>query len=145
MKRQQSDEKFPQATWLILFDGLCGWCTGWVRFLLKHDSQKRFQFAPLQSPIGQRQLAAYNLSQEIFSTFVVITPAGYFIKSTATLRIARHLGGIWSILYPFILVPKILRDGIYDFVARYRFQLRGTLTTCYRPPKEYRDRFLYDV
>ena len=145
MTHTQPVEHVSQSPWLILFDGVCGWCTGWVRFLLKHDSHKRFQFAPLQSPLGQQQLAAYHFPQHPFSTFVVITPNGCVTKSTAALQIMRHLGGLWSIFYIFIVVPKILRDGIYDFVARHRFQLRGTLTTCYRPPEEYQDRFLYDV
>jgi predicted DCC family thiol-disulfide oxidoreductase YuxK len=141
----QSHEHSLQAPWLILFDGVCGWCTGWVRFLIKHDSHKRFQFAPLQSPLGQHLLVAFDLSQENFSTFVLINPDGFFTKSAAALNIVRHLGGIWRILYAFILVPKILRDGVYDLIARYRYQLRGTLTTCYQPPPEYQDRFLYDV
>jgi len=130
---------------LILFDGVCGWCTGWVRFLIQHDSHKRFQFAPLQSPLGQHLLATYNLSQENLSTFVLITPDEYFTKSTAALNIIHHLGGMWRILYAFILVPKILRDGVYDLLAQYRYRLRGTLTACYRPPPEYQDRFRYDV
>ncbi|MCH9661704.1 MAG: DUF393 domain-containing protein [Bacteroidetes bacterium] len=103
----------PEPTpWLILFDGICGWCTGWVRFLIKHDGQKRFQFAPLQSPLGQQQLEKYHLSQDNFSTFVVITPDGYFTKSTAALRIMRYLGGSWRLLYAFMLIPQFLRDGV---------------------------------
>ena len=145
MKLYQPSE-YPSSTpWLILFDGVCGWCTGWVRFIIKHDSHKRFQFAPLQSSLGQQLLATYNLPQETFSTFVVLTPNCYFTKSTAALHMMHHLGGLWRMLYAFILVPKILRDGVYDLVARYRYQLRGTLTTCYRPPPEYQDRFRYDV
>ncbi len=141
----QSHEHSLPAPWLILFDGVCGWCTGWVRFLIKHDSHKRFQFAPLQSPLGQHLLATYNLPQDNFSTFVVITPDGHFTKSTAVLHIMHHLGGLWRMLYIFILIPKSLRDRGYDLIAQYRYRLRGTLTTCYRPPQEYQDRFLYDV
>ncbi len=145
MKNIHPIESTPEAPWLILFDGICGWCTGWVRFLIKHDNRKRFQFAPLQSPLGQHLLATYQFSQENFSTFVVITPDTYFTKSTAVLNIVRHLGGLWYLLYVFILVPRIVRDMVYDFIARYRYQLRGTLTTCYRPPAEHQDRFLFEV
>lgn len=144
MGSQSHDHSLP-APWLILFDGVCGWCTGWVRFLIKRDSQKQFQFAPLQSPFGQQLLSTYHLSQENFSTFVVITPDGYLLKSTATLQIMRHLGGYWRLLYIFILLPQSLRDRVYDVIARNRYQLRGTLTTCYRPPQEYQDRFRYNV
>lgn len=141
----QSHAHSSETPWLILFDGVCGWCTGWVRFLVKRDTGKQFQFAPLQSPLGQKVLATNNLSQDRFSTFVVITPNGYLIKSTAALHILHHLGGMWRMLYVFILVPRTLRDAVYDLIARNRYQLRGTLTTCYRPPEEYQDRFLYDV
>ena len=145
MRPKQPSEQLSQSPWLILFDGVCGWYTGWVRFLVKRDTRKRFQFAPLQSPLGQDLLATYYLPQEIFFTFVVVTPDGYLTKSTAALNIMHHLGGMWRMWYVFILVPKSLRDRVYDFIARYRYQLRGTLTTCYRPPQEYQDRFLYDV
>ncbi len=145
MKHKQPTRHLTQTPWLILFDGVCGWCTGWVRFLIRRDSQKRFHFAPLQSPLGQHQLASHDLSQDLFSTFVVITPNGSFTKSTAALRILRHLGGLWSILYVLIFVPKVIRDSVYDVIARYRYHLRGTLTTCYRPPDKYQDRFRYDA
>jgi len=129
MKQNQPSEYSPLTPWLIFFDGACGWCTGWVRFLIKHDSHKPFQFAPVQSPLGQHLLARYNLSQENFSTFAVVTPDGYFTKSTAALYIMRHLGGLWPMLHVFIIIPKSLRDRVYDLIARYRYQLRGRLTT----------------
>jgi predicted DCC family thiol-disulfide oxidoreductase YuxK len=145
MKQKQPSEHPSPTPWLILFDGVCGWGTRWVRFLIKHDSHKPFQFTPLQSPLGQHLLATYNLSQENVSTFVVGTPDGYFTKSTAALYIMRHLGGLWPMLYVFIIIQKSLRDRVYGLVARYRYQLRRRLTTCYRPPQKYQDRFLYDV
>ena len=145
MKNLHPIEYSTETPWLILFDGICGWCTGWVRFLIKHDTRQRFQFAPLQSPLGQQLLATYNFSQEKFSTFVVITPDGYFTKSTAVLKVARHLGGLWYVLYSFILVPKSIRDIVYNLIARYRYRLRGTLTTCYLPPKEYQNRFRFEA
>ncbi len=145
MKPRQSTAHVTQTPWLILFDGVCGWCTGWVHFLIHHDPDKRFQFAPLQSPLGQRMLKEYHLAQAELSTFVVITSDGYLTKSTAALHLMHRLGGMWSILYLFILIPKFLRDWGYDLIARYRYRLRGTLTTCYRPPQEYEDRFRHDV
>lgn len=145
MRQKQPSEQSSQSPWLALFDGVYGRCTGWVRFLVKRDTRKLFQFAPLQSPLGQHLLATYNLPQENFSTFVVVTPDGYLTKSTAALNIMHHLGGMWRMWYVFVLVPKSLRDRVYGFIARYRYQLRGTLTTCHRPPQEYQDRFLYDV
>ncbi len=145
MKQRQPTGNFTQTPWLILFDGVCGWCTGWVRFLIKYDSDKRFQFAPLQSPLGQQLLKNNDLAQAEFSSFVVITSDGYLTKSTAALHLLHRLGGTWRIMYIFILIPKFLRDWGYDIMARYRYQLRGTLTKCYRPPQEYEDRFLYDI
>ena len=145
MKQRHPKGYLAQTPWLILFDGVCGWCAGWVRFLIKYDSDKRFQFAPLQSPLGQHMLKEYDLAQAELSTFVVITSDGYLTKSTAALHLMYRLGGMWRILYIFILLPKFTRDWGYDLMARYRYQLRGTLTTCYRPPQEYQDRFRQDV
>ncbi len=145
MKPKQPTGHLSQTPWLILFDGVCGWCTGWVRFLIRHDSHNRLQFAPLQSPLGQQLLKKHGLAQTELSTFVVITSDGYLTKSTAALHLMHRLGGMWRILYIFILIPKFLRDCGYDLIARYRYQLRGRLTTCYRPPEEYQDRFLHDV
>ena len=145
MKQRQATEHLDQTPWLILFDGICGWCTGWVRFLIKYDSDKRFRFAPLQSPLGQQLLKNNDLAQAEFSSFVVITSDGYLTKSTAALHLLHRLGGIWRILFIFILIPKFLRDWGYDLIAHYRYQLRGTLTTCYRPPLEYQDRFRHDI
>lgn len=145
MRQEQPSAQLSQPPWLILFDGICGWCTGWVRFLIKYDPDKRFQFAPLQSPLGQQLLIKYDLPQVEFSTFVVITSEGYWTKSTAALHLIYRLGGIWRMAYIFILIPKCLRDWGYDLIAHYRYQLRGRLTTCYRPPQEYQDRFLHDV
>ncbi len=145
MKPTLSSQRLPQTGWLILFDGICGWCTGWIRFLITRDTEKKFQFAPLQSPLGQQFLSKYELPQQEFSTFVVVTPDGHLTKSTAALNIARQLGGIWPIFSVFLLLPKNLRDGVYDFIARHRYQLRGTLDACYAPPEEHRDRFRYDV
>ena len=138
MKQNQPSEHPSPTPWLILFDGVCGWCTRWVRFLTKHDSHKPFQFTPLQSPLRQHLLATYNLSQENVSTFAVVTPDGYFTKSTAALYIMRHLGGLWPMLYVFIIIQKSLRDRVYDLVARYRYQLQGTLTTAIGPHKNTR-------
>jgi predicted DCC family thiol-disulfide oxidoreductase YuxK len=64
----------------------------------------------------------------------VIAPNGYFTKSTAALRIMRQLGGRRRMLYAFILIPQSPRDGVYDLIARYRYQLRGKLTACFAPP-----------
>jgi len=145
MAPMQPHKHSHPTPWLILFDGVCGWCTGWVRFLIKRDTHKRFQFAPLQSPLGQHLLATHNLPQENFLTFVVITPDGFFTKSTAALHIMHHLGGLWPMLYAFRLIPKSLRDKVYDVIAHSRYRVGGTLTTCYRPPQEDQDRFLFEV
>ena len=145
MKQKQPTGHFTQTPWLILFDGVCGWCTGWVRFLIKFDPDKRFQFSPLQSALGQHMLNKYDLVPAGLSTFVVITSDGYLTKSTAALHLMHRLGGMWRIVYIFILIPQFFRDWVYDLIARYRYQLRGTLTACYRPPQEYEDRFLYDI
>jgi predicted DCC family thiol-disulfide oxidoreductase YuxK len=131
-----------QTPWLILYDGICGWCTGWVRFVIRRDSAKNFQFTSLQSPLGQQLLATYHLPQEHFSTFALETPDGRWLKSTTTLKILNYLEGFLRIFCIFRMIPLSLRDRIYNVIARHYYRLRGKLTACYLPQKEYQNRIL---
>jgi len=133
-----------QPPWLILYDGVCGWCTGWVRFLLKRDSTKQFKFSSLQSSLGQRILAQFKLSSRDFTTFVLLTPQGPYTKSTAVVKICQQIKGFKMFGKILFWIPQTLRDKAYDLIARNRYHLRGKLSSCYLPPKEFVDRFVQD-
>jgi predicted DCC family thiol-disulfide oxidoreductase YuxK len=127
---------------LILFDGVCNLCNGAVNFVIRRDPAGRFRFAPLQEPGGQRLLAAHHLRREDFDSLVLLEEGRSFLKSTAALRIARHLGALWPLLYFFIIVPRPLRDSVYDWVARNRYRWFGRRDACMVPAPDVLDRFL---
>jgi predicted DCC family thiol-disulfide oxidoreductase YuxK len=132
----------PFPTPLILYDGVCPFCTASVLFVIRRDPRKRFHFAALQSPLGRTLLARYRLPQDEFQTFVLITEDGHATRSTAALKVARELGGPWLLLYGFILVPAPIRDLVYRIVARHRYRWFGKRETCLVPSADIRDRFV---
>ena len=132
----------PFPTPLILYDGVCPFCTASVLFVIRRDPRKRFHFAALQSPLGRTLLARYRLPQDEFQTFVLITEDGHATRSTAALKVARELGGPWPLLYGFILVPAPIRDLVYRIIARHRYRWFGKRETCLVPSADIRDRFV---
>lgn len=127
---------------IILFDGVCNLCNSSVTFIIDRDRKEMFQFASLQSDVGQALLAKHGLPAQEFGSFVLIEQDRAFTKSTAALRIARELGGWWRILYGFIVVPRPLRDVVYSFVARNRYRWFGQSDTCRIPTPDLQRRFL---
>ncbi|UOQ71893.1 thiol-disulfide oxidoreductase DCC family protein [Hymenobacter cellulosilyticus] len=122
-------------TAIILFDGVCNLCNGFVQFVIQHDPQGHFRFASLQSATGQALLAEHGLTLGAAGpeTVMLVEQNRIFTHSTAVLRIARQLGGAWMLLYAFIVVPKVLRDAAYRFVARHRYQWFGQREACMLP------------
>ena len=126
---------------IVLFDGVCNFCSGAVNFIIKHDHEKRFKFAPLQSEIGQELRAKHHIGDDIDS-IILIENDQAFMHSTAGLRVAKTLGGIWSLGYAFIVVPAFIRDWAYRVFARNRYRLFGRQEACMLPTPEVRERFL---
>jgi predicted DCC family thiol-disulfide oxidoreductase YuxK len=126
---------------IVLFDGVCNFCNGAVNFIIRHDSGGQFKFAPLQSNIGGEMKVEFGIASDVDS-IVVIEDRKAFTHSDAALRIARGLGGIWSLGYAFIIVPKPVRDWFYRLFARYRYSLFGKKDVCMIPTPDVRSRFL---
>ena len=126
---------------IVLFDGVCNFCNGAVNFIIRHDPDGKFRFAPLQSTIGSELKVEYGIGEDIDS-IVLIEDRKAFTHSDAALRIARGLGGIWSVGYAFIIVPKVVRDWFYRLFASYRYSLFGKKDVCMVPTPEVRSRFL---
>ena len=127
---------------IVLFDGVCNFCQGVVRFALARDRAARFRFAPLQSDLGRALLAGHGLDADALDTFVVVDQAGAHARSDAVLRLALGLGAPWAWLWPLRAVPKRVRDWLYDRIARSRYRWFGRLEACPTPPPGWRDRFL---
>ena len=126
---------------LVLFDGVCNFCNGAVNFIIRHDGEKKFKFAPLQSEIGQQMQAKYGIGEDGDSIILVENDKAY-THSTAGLRVAKGLGSIWSLGYVFIIVPSFIRDFFYRLFAKYRYRLFGRTEACMLPTPDVRERFL---
>ncbi len=127
---------------LILFDGVCNFCNSSVNFIIRHDKEKKFRFAPLQSEIGQQYLAAFSLDSK-FDSLVLIDEGRYYIESDAVLRICKHLDGFYKAFYVFIYFPKRWRDLLYKLFAKRRYQLFGKQEYCMFPTPEIKERFIH--
>jgi predicted DCC family thiol-disulfide oxidoreductase YuxK len=125
--------------YIILFDGVCNLCNGAVQFVIKHDKKKKFLFGSLQGRAGQAYLRSFNLD---FTSFVLVEEDKAYTRSTAALRTAKHLGGVWKFMYVFIIVPRFIRDAIYNWIAKNRYKWFGKKDACMVPTQELRARFL---
>ena len=126
----------------ILFDGVCNLCAWAVRFILERDPRNALRFASLQSDTGQRLLAEHGLQAVTMDSFVLIENGVAFTESTAALRVSRHLHRAWPLCYAGIILPRVLRDPIYRFIARNRYRWFGKQDSCMMPTPELRARFL---
>lgn len=129
---------------IILFDGVCNLCNSSVDFIIRHDPKGVFKFAALQTLIGQDLITKFKIAQDAFTpdSIVLIDGDKWFDKSTAALKIARELSGVWSLLSIFLLLPRFLRDQFYGLVARNRYRIFGKRDTCRIPEPAITQRFL---
>ena len=127
---------------ILLYDGVCYLCNGIVQFALARDPQGRLRFASLQSDVGQALLREHKIPAETFDTSLLIEDGKVYDRSTSALRTARYLRFPWPLLYGLIIVPRFIRDAVYDFVAGRRFNWFGRMDACPLPPPEVRERFL---
>ena len=127
---------------IILFDGVCNFCNSAVNFTLKRNTKAEIRFAPMQSEAGQKLLQQYNLPADDMESFVFIENGVAYKQSTAALKVCRHLRGLWPICYVFMIVPKFIRDGIYNWIAKNRYKWFGVKQACMIPTPEVKSRFL---
>ena len=127
---------------IILFDGVCNLCTHSVQFVLRRDTGERYTFASLQSDVGQRLLDEVGPSLHGVDSIVLIEDGEAYVRSTAALRIARGLTGGWPLLYGFMILPRPLRDWVYELVARNRYRWFGKTDECMVPLPALKARFL---
>ena len=127
---------------VILFDGVCNLCNSTVQFILKRDKQSRFKFASLQGEFGQRTLSSFGLPESSLNSFILLEGEKIYTHSTGALRVLLHLGGVWKLLYVFIIIPRFIRDGVYNIIARNRYKWFGKRSICYLPTVNIKDRFI---
>ena len=129
---------------ILLFDGICNFCNRWVNFIIRHDKKGKIKFAALQSEAGKKILEAHGLSHLInnFDTFVFIENNKVHTRSSAGVRIAKHLSGGWKLFSIFIIVPAFIRDAVYNWIAKNRYNWWGKRNECMIPSEEMKARFL---
>lgn len=134
---------------LLLYDGTCGFCAQSVQFVLRHDRRRRaLRFSSLQGPTAL-EIRARHPELDVVDSVIWFEPADaahpeqLLTKSSAVLRVLRYLGGAWRPLGVLAaIVPRALRDAVYDLVARHRHRLIRGAPSCVVPTAEQRDRFL---
>ena len=127
---------------VILFDGVCNFCNSAVNFTLKRNTKANIRFAPMQSDAGLKLLQQYHLPVDDMQSFVFIENGVAYKQSTAGLKVCRHLNGLWPLCYGLIIVPKFIRDGIYNWIAKNRYKWFGVQQSCMIPTPEVSARFL---
>ena len=127
---------------IVLFDGVCNFCNGSVNFMIGHDTAGYFKFAPLQSETGRALLGKFGIDTTETDSIILVEDDKAYTHSTAALRIARKLDGLWGWFYIFRFVPRPIRDLFYRLFAKYRYRLFGKKDVCMMPTPELRERFL---
>lgn len=126
---------------IIFFDGVCGLCNSFVNIIYNSDRDKLFRYSPLQGETARKYLKDLPEHPEEWS-IVYADELGIYRESDATLRILNRLGGFWSFLSYFRIVPRNIRDYLYRIVAKHRYRIFGKYDSCRIPSEKEKDRFL---
>lgn len=129
---------FPDDKPIIVYDGYCALCTGWVRYVLRHDRHGRYRFLSAQSPLGQALYVHYGLNPLDYETNILIAEGVAYYKSEASIRMAEGLGFPSSLAKAFRILPLAWRDKLYDLVARNRLRIFGELDSCHVAAPDHR-------
>lgn len=123
---------------IILYDGVCNLCTESVQFVIRRDTRKQFRFASLQSSVADH----YIKEEERLASMILVIGNQVYRQSTAALLTAKKLDGLWPLLSVFLLIPRPIRDVVYQWVAKHRYHVLGKQEHCWRPTPEMADRFI---
>ena len=129
---------------IVLFDGVCNLCNGFVNFIIKQDKKAIIKFATLQSEIAKEILKVHHINQLELNSVIVLIDDKIYTKSSAALMILKELGGVWKMFFAFYIIPKFIRDFFYNIVAKYRYVLFGKKEICIIPSQEIVNRFILD-
>ena len=127
---------------VLLFDGVCNLCNASVQWVLLRDKKNVFQFAALQSEAGQEILKKFGMETEHFDSVVLVEGDRIYTQSDAALGVATRLGGVWQLMGVFKIVPRFIRNAVYDWIARNRYRWFGKQEQCMLPRPEWKGRFL---
>jgi predicted DCC family thiol-disulfide oxidoreductase YuxK len=133
----------PKNKKIILFDGVCNLCDSLLQFVIRHDKKDVFRFVALQSNLGQEIVNHIGIQNKNIDSVILYVPGvAYYYKSSAALEIARELGGFFHLGTIFKIIPTVLRNHIYDYVAKNRYSWYGKKASCMIPTPELKSKFL---
>lgn len=136
-------DNLPKDKKIILFDGVCNLCDATVQFIIKRDKKDIFRFVPIQSVLGQQIIGHIGIDTTKTDSIILYEPGNaYYYKAEAALKIAKRLGGIYTLLGAFSILPKWLSNKVYDYIARNRYKWYGKKNECMIPTPEMRAKFL---
>ncbi len=127
---------------IILFDGVCNFCNTSINFIIRQDKKKIFRFAALQSGAGKEFLEKYILPKDYLESFILIDKGKVYKSSAAGLKLYNKLPWYWKWTQIFWIVPKFIRDGVYNFIAKNRYKWFGKKESCMVPSPKLKERFL---
>jgi len=127
---------------ILLFDGVCNLCNSSVQFILKRNKKGNIRFASLQSEFASNALKNSNLPPNYLNSLVLLENGNTYVKSDAALRLSKNLSGLWRFGSIFLIVPKFIRNAVYDLIAKYRYNWFGKKDVCWVPDQKWRNRFL---
>ena len=131
-----------EETPLVLFDGVCNFCNYWVNFAIKRDRKKKLRFASLQGETAAQLLPGFHISTTALSSVILIDKGKAYTQSSAAIRICKYLDGGWKLFYAFLIIPKFIRDPLYNIIARNRYRWFGKKESCMIPAPGLKERFL---
>ena len=129
---------------IVLFDGVCKLCSTWAKFLIKFDNKRNFKLATVQSSEGRAILEWYGLPSDDYKTMVYVEGEVIYTQSTAFIRVMSVLPFPWKLFCVFWIIPRPIRNWLYDRIALNRYALFGKYESCLLPERDHESRFLRD-
>lgn len=126
---------------ILLYDGECSFCNGAVQWIIPRDPHHHIYFAAQQGELGQALRKQYGISDEIDS-LVLVDRGKAYVYSAAAIKAAKYLHRAWPLVQLLLLIPAFIRDPIYRYVAKHRYQWFGKQQACLLPTPEIRARYL---
>ena len=140
MMMQGAPSQWPDDD-VILYDGVCVFCSRWIRFVATRDRAQRFRFTAIQSAYGTKLAQAFGIDADDPDTNAVIHGGSAHFKSDAALTVLSNLPG-WRWARALFAVPRPMRDGVYNLVARNRYLIFGKYDVCFVPDAEMKARVM---
>lgn len=127
---------------IIFFDGVCNLCNGFVQFVLKHETNSKFQFCSLQSEFATQFFKQKQFDLTQIDSVIVYENEQIYVKSEAAFKVIETLKWPYKVLLIFKIFPKLLSNFIYDFIAKIRYKTFGKTNQCWVIREQYKQRFL---